>query len=67
MNIPGLTDQSLIDLHALIIEALRIDDGITSGPKPFEVREHHGWRTQADAYEAELAKRSIAYVPIPWG
>jgi hypothetical protein len=49
MNIPQLSDQSLQDLHSLIREALRADDGMQKDKKIYGVREYPDWRKQADA------------------
>jgi hypothetical protein len=65
MNIPGLMDQSLRDLHALIAECLAADDN-APGERPFGVREYRDWRRQADAFEAELRTRNLAFNPIQW-
>jgi len=67
MNIPGLTDQSLKDLHVLISETLAADDKLPPGKKKWGVREYPDWRRQADAFEAEMKKRRIAFDPIKWG
>jgi hypothetical protein len=66
MDIPALSNDSLIDLHAAIRAALAKDDATTDGPKPFGVREHSDWRIWANELETELDKRRIAYAAIPW-
>ncbi len=66
MKIKGLTDKSLEDLHKLIYKALEEDDAAPAGQKPYEVREHYGWKKQADAFEAEMDRRGIAHQKIKW-
>jgi hypothetical protein len=66
MHIPGLTDQSLKDLHALIGECLTEDDKLPKDKKKFGVREYSDWRRQADAFEDEMRKRKIPFTPIKW-
>jgi hypothetical protein len=66
MHIPGLSDQSLKDLHVLIAEKLAEDDKLPSGKKVCGVREYPDWRRQADAFEGEMRKRKIPFTPIKW-
>lgn len=66
MHIPGLSDGSLIDLHALIREALESDDRSADGRKLYGVRDYPDWRRQANDLEAEMRRRSIAFEPIDW-
>jgi hypothetical protein len=66
MNIPELSDASLRDLHILIQEHLTEDDGLPDGRKKWGVREYSDWHRQANEYEAELAKRKIAFRRIEW-
>jgi hypothetical protein len=65
MDIQKLTDGSLKDLHALIKEALARDDA-NPGAETYGVRKYGDWRKQADAFEAEMAKRGIDFDPIRW-
>jgi hypothetical protein len=66
MDIPGLSDDSLLALHRCVAEALAADDAspAASGDKPYGVRQHSDWRKQADGYEAELRARRLAFTPI---
>ncbi len=66
MKIQVLSDQSLQDLHSLIREALCADDAAPKNERPYGVREFPDWKKQADAFEAELAKRGIAFAKIDW-
>lgn len=66
MDIPSLSDGSLKDLHNLIAETLAVDDALPAGGKRWGVREYPDWRRQADAFEAEMEKRSIKFIPISW-
>ncbi|MGO8954969.1 MAG: hypothetical protein ACLPWS_01115 [Rhodomicrobium sp.] len=66
MNIPGLSDQSLRDLHKLIREALAKDDASTTGAKAYGVREYPDWKRDADAFEAEMTARGISFDKIDW-
>ncbi len=66
MNIPGLSDQSLRDLHVMIREAMESDDATAFGPKPFGVRANPDWRRQADAFEQEMQTRGILFDEIDW-
>ena len=66
MNIPGLTDQSLKDLHTLIREALESDDAAPKNAKPYGVREYPDWKRQGDAYEAEMTSRKIQFEKLKW-
>ena len=66
MNIPGLTTQSLLDLHGLIRHALEEDDRNPETEKKYGVRIYPDWRKQADAIEAELSVRKVPFTPIPW-
>lgn len=66
MNVPELTDASLLDLHPLIRECLAADDGSPKDKKRYGVREYPDWRRQADAFESELTKREISFTKIDW-
>ena len=66
MDIPGLSDQSLHDLHSLIAETLSADDALPKDKKRWGVREYPDWRDQADAFEEEMKKRKLPYTPIKW-
>lgn len=66
MNIPGLSDSSLRDLHALIAEVLAADDQLPEGKKRWGVREYSDWRRQSDAFEAEMTKRGLPFTPTKW-
>lgn len=66
MHIPGLTNQSLADLHAGIAEALAEDDKLPAGKKKWGVREYPDWHRQADEYEMEMEKRNLPFTPIDW-
>ena len=66
MNIIILSNESLQDLHALIREALEMDDAAPKGEKPFGLRDHPDWKKQADEYEAEMAFRRVWFRKIDW-
>lgn len=65
MNFSGLSNNSVWVLHALIREALEKDNASPES-KPYGVREHAGWRDQADAIEKELTRREMSFAPIRW-
>jgi hypothetical protein len=66
MNIPGLTDATLLELHALIRRCMEQDDKLSTGSKKYQVRENADWRQQANAIEAELSKRNRDFRKIEW-
>lgn len=67
MNIPELTDNTLTTFHAMIREALNIDDETPPGqPRRFEVRENNDFRRFADEFEREMDRREIEFDPIDW-
>jgi hypothetical protein len=66
MNVSGLTDQSLQDLHSLIAECLVADDALPTDQKKWGVRKYSDWRRQADAFEEEMKKRRLEFTPIEW-
>jgi hypothetical protein len=66
MNIGGLTDATLMELHALIRKCMEEDDKLPKGSKKYEVRENADWWQQANAIEAELSKRNKPFRKIDW-
>jgi hypothetical protein len=66
VDIEGLSDQSLLDLHSLIAQALAIDDALPANQKRFGVRQYPDWRRQSDAFEAEMTRRALTFTPIHW-
>jgi len=66
MDLSRLIDQSIIDLHTAIADALAMDVAPTADSRPSAVREYLAWRVQADACEREMTARSIDFVAIDW-
>ncbi len=66
MNIPKLTDRSLLDLHTLIAETLAADDKLPANAKRWGVRSFPDWQQQSDEFEAEMRARKIPFSPTKW-
>lgn len=66
MNVPGLSDDSLKNLHDLISEVIKTDDALPKDKKRFGVREYPDWKKQSDEFEAELHRRGLPFTPISW-
>jgi len=66
MDLSGLSDQSLVDLHQVIADAVRAGPVAAGDNGRSAAREYAIWRTQAEAYETEMAARAIAFVAIDW-
>lgn len=66
MNIPRLTDETIIELHRLIQTCLECDDALPPGRKRWGVREYPDWQKQASDFEAELERRNLEYTKIAW-
>ncbi len=66
MDLSRLTDQSIVDLHKAIADALAMDVAASADSRPSAAREYLVWRAQADACEVEMTARSIDFVAIDW-
>ena len=66
MDLSRLIDESIIDLHKAIADALAMDVATAADSRPSAAREYLAWRAQADACELEMTARSIDFVAIDW-
>jgi hypothetical protein len=67
MNISGFSNDGLSKMYQAILDALEKDDTASGGQeKPYGVREYQDWKQWADTLEAELTKREIQFVKVPW-
>jgi len=66
MDLSRLTDQSIVDLHRTIADALATDSATEADNRPSAAREYLVWRALADAFELEMTARSIGFVAIDW-
>jgi hypothetical protein len=65
MNIPGISTNGLLMMHAGIASALAVDDNTAPGKdKPYEVRESPGWKEYADKIEQVLTARAVPFTKI---
>ncbi|MEI8187038.1 MAG: hypothetical protein WCG19_10110 [Chlorobiaceae bacterium] len=67
MDVPNLTNNSLLMFHADIKQALLIDDTLPDDTaKVYAIRENPDFRIFADTLEKELDRRQVAYPKIVW-
>lgn len=68
MQIPKLTDGSVIELHAKIRAAVIVDNDAARNGRlpPCGVHEYSDWRQQADEFETVMTDRRIEFEAIDW-
>lgn len=66
-RIPLFSTAGLLKMHGALQEALNDDDNLApDAAKVYGVRQFPDWHIWADALEAELAHRQVAFAPVVW-
>jgi hypothetical protein len=66
MEISTLSNTALKDLHSVIVKRKADEFAVPPAKQVYGVRKYPDWKEQADAFEAEMKKRGIAFRPIKW-
>ncbi len=65
-SLESYSDEGLLQLHGELRQALAEDDDLRTDTKCYGCRQHPDFREQANAIEALLDNRSIAFTPLTW-
>jgi hypothetical protein len=66
MDISKLLDAELKHLHDAIVSRKAEEFAVPVEDQVYGVRKYPDWKEQADAFEAEMTKRGIAFRQIRW-
>lgn len=62
----ALRAETLFNMHGLIRDGVAREDALPESERRHGFRRHSDFKEQADAFEAIMRERAIAFTPISW-